>query len=213
MAQPLVILGTHWLAEEIFDLVSDLPEYEVTAFVENWDRARCDLEIEGRPVLWVEDVAGLTETHLAMCALGTTQRRGLIEQVEGMGMRFATLVHPTAHVSSRATLSPGCFVGAQAVIATRTHLEPHVFVNRGVLIGHHARIGRYTSLLCGANVAGRVTVGESSYLGMGAVVLDTLSIGSYSVVGAGAVVTKDVPDRVKVMGVQARIVETEIEGK
>ena len=213
MAQPLVILGTHWLAEEIFDLVSDLPEYEVTAFVENWDRARCELEIEGRPVLWVEALADLTETHLAMCALGTTQRRALIEQVEGMGMGFATIVHPTAHVSSRATLSAGCFVGAQAVIATRTHLEPHVFVNRGVLIGHHARIGRYTSLLCGANVAGRVTVGESSYLGMGAVVLDTLSVGSYSVVGAGAVVTKDVPDRVKVMGVPARIVETEIEGK
>jgi len=75
------------------------------------------------------------------------------------------------------------------------------------------RIGRYTSLLCGANVAGRVTIGEGAYIGMGAVVLDTLSIGDHSVVGAGAVVTKEVPDRVKVMGVPARIVETEIEGK
>jgi len=88
VAQPLVILGTHWLAEEIFDLVSDLPEYEVTAFIENWDRVRCDLEIEGRPVLWVEELAKLAPTHLAMCALGTTQRRGFIEQAEAMGMRF-----------------------------------------------------------------------------------------------------------------------------
>jgi acetyltransferase EpsM len=213
VAQPLVILGTHWLAEEIFDLISDVPEYEVTAFIENWDRARCDLELEGRPVLWVEALAELAQTHLAMCALGTTQRRGFIEQAEAQGLRFATVVHPSAHVSSRATLSEGCFIGAQAVVATRAHLEPHVFVNRGVLIGHHTRLGRYTSLLCGANVAGRVTIGESTYIGMGAVVLDTVCVGSHSVVGAGAVVTKDVPDRVKVMGVPARIVETDIEGK
>jgi acetyltransferase-like isoleucine patch superfamily enzyme len=48
---------------------------------------------------------------------------------------------------------------------------------------------------------------------MGALVLDHISIGSHSIVGAGAVVTKDVPDNVQVVGVPAKIVKQNIEGK
>jgi len=213
VAHPLLLLGTHWLAQELFDLISDLPGYEVTAFVENWDRARCSEQIEGLPVLWVDDLGPLVKTHQALGALGTTKRRAFIEQVAAMGMPFATLVHPTARVSSRAVLEAGCFVSAGCVVSTRTHLEPHVFVNRGALIGHHVHIGAYSSIQCGANIAGNVTVGEGAYVGMGAVVLDKLTVGSHSVIGAGAVVTKDVSDRVLVLGIPARIVKTDVEGK
>ncbi len=40
----------------------------------------------------------------------------------------------------------------------------------------------------------------------GAVVIDHVRVGSFSVVGAGAVVDDDVPDRVQVVGIPARIV-------
>jgi acetyltransferase-like isoleucine patch superfamily enzyme len=48
---------------------------------------------------------------------------------------------------------------------------------------------------------------------MGAVVIDHLTIGAHSVVGAGSLVTKNVPDRVQVVGVPARIVKENIAGK
>jgi len=47
----------------------------------------------------------------------------------------------------------------------------------------------------------------------GAVVIDHVTIGSRSVVGAGAVVVADVPDRVQVLGVPARIVKEGIDGR
>lgn len=74
-------------------------------------------------------------------------------------------------------------------------------------------IGDYVTLSPGANVAAKCRVGASTYIGMGALVLDNLTIGSHAVVGAGAVVTKDVPDRVQVMGVPALIVKENISGK
>jgi acetyltransferase-like isoleucine patch superfamily enzyme len=65
----------------------------------------------------------------------------------------------------------------------------------------------------GANVAGAVTIGEGAYIGMGAIVLDRVTIGAHAVVGAGAVVTKDVPDRVQVMGMPARVIRKNIDGR
>jgi hypothetical protein len=75
MPQPLVILGTYLLAEEVFDLISDIPGVEVAAFIENFDRSRAGQELEGRPIVWIDDAAAYAKDHLAICALSTTQRR------------------------------------------------------------------------------------------------------------------------------------------
>ena len=47
----------------------------------------------------------------------------------------------------------------------------------------------------------------------GAVVVDHVSVGADWVVAAGAVAVADVPDRVRVMGVPARVVKEGIEGR
>ena len=118
MPQPLLLLGTRMLAEEMFDLISDMPGWEVAGFVENLDRARVGTELEGRPIIWIDDVPRYAATHRGVCALSTTQRRRYMEQAADLGLRFATLVHPTARVSQRAQLGEGCFVSALAAIAT-----------------------------------------------------------------------------------------------
>lgn len=213
MSIPILILGTRSLAEEIADVVSEIPGYEVAAFVENMEPDKCKEKLCGLPVLWVDELAGMTETYLAVCGLATTHRRQYVEQVSAMGMKFATLVHPTAEVSARAILGVGCLVSRYSVISANTVIGDHVFVNRGTLIGHHTRIGDYVTVQPGANIAGMVSIGKGTYVGMSAAVLDKISVGSNSVIGAGSVVTKDVPDSVQVLGVPARIVRSEIQAK
>jgi sugar O-acyltransferase (sialic acid O-acetyltransferase NeuD family) len=213
MPQPLVILGTYLLAEEIFDLISDIPGYEVAAFIENYDRSRAGTTLEGRPVVWIDDAAAFTKNHLALCAISTTKRRAYCEQAAAVGFKFATLVHPTARISSRARLGEGTFISAMAAVATCTTLGRCVFVNRGALIGHHTTIGDYCTIQPGANVAGAITMGEQTYVGMGAVVLERKKIGAGCVIAAGAVVVDDLPGHVQVMGVPARITKTAIEVK
>lgn len=213
MSVPILILGTRTLAEEIADVISEIPGYEVAAFVENMEPEKCREKLCGLPVLWVDEAAELAGTHLAVCGLATIHRRRYVEQVSAMGIKFATLIHPTARVSSKASLGEGCFVSPCSVVSAYTVLGDHVFVNRGALVGHHTRIGDYVTLQPGTNVAGMVTIGSGTYVGMSAAVLDKLNVGSDCVIGAGSVVVKDVPDSVQVLGVPARIVQTDIQGR
>jgi len=145
--------------------------------------------------------------------LSTTHRKGYVEQATALGFRLATLVHPTARVSSRATLAEGCFISALATIATRTTLGKSVFVNRSAAIGHHTTIGDYCTIQPRANIAGAITIGEQTYIGMGANIIDRLTIGKGCLIAAGATVVNNLPDRVLAMGVPAKVVKENIEPK
>lgn len=210
---PLVILGSHVFAEEVADLAIRTGQFELTGFIENRDRTRCAQPLLGRPVIWIEDAQSLARTHRAVCAIGSTQRHQYVESASAMGFQFATLRHPSAEISPNADVAPGCIISAGVVVATGASLGGHVIANRGVLIGHHTRIGPYVTLSPGANIAGLVEVGERAYIAMGATIVDRVSVGPLAVVAAGAVVIRDVPERVQVQGVPARVTQEAVEGR
>jgi sugar O-acyltransferase (sialic acid O-acetyltransferase NeuD family) len=211
--RPLLILGTGTFAQEVADLASEVPGFKVVGFVENWELEKCQGTLSGLPILWVDKLAEFVATHWAVCGLGTTQRSRFTEQVAAYGIRFATIIHPKARISTTSSLDEGSVVSVGVIVAAHTQIGRHVILNRGALIGHHTKIGDFTTIGPGANIAGNCRIGTATYIGMGAVVLDHLTIGAHSVVGAGAVVTRDVPDHVQVMGVPARIITENIPGK
>ena len=192
--QPLVILGNGNFAVEAADLASDVPDYRVDYFVQSVDPQAPTGELEGLPVLWVETARRLAQTHWAVCAIGTPQRRAFIEMAASYGFRFATLIHPTARVSLRSSVGEGSIVSAGAVIAAHTRVGRHVIVNRGALIGHHCAIGDYSTLGPGSNVGGCVFLGEQTFVGIGALVSDHITIGERCSLPAGAVITTDLGD-------------------
>ena len=155
----------------------------------------------------------LPQAHEVVCALGTTARRGFIEQVEELGFAFATVVHPAATIAPSANLGAGTIAAPGVVVGAAAKIGDHVILNRGVLVGHHTTIGRFVTVSPGANVAGKVSVGDGAYIGMGATVLDRISVGDGAVIGAGAVVTRDVPHNTQVLGVPARPVKVGVEGR
>jgi acetyltransferase EpsM len=209
----LLILGTHNFAPEVLDLASEIPDVRVDGFVENLDRSKVETELEGLPVHWIDDAERFSASHFVICALGTTARRQIIEEAAARGLRFTTLIHPAARVSSRSSLGEGTLVSAGAIVATRTAIGNHVILNRGALIGHDVVVGDYVTIGPGANIAGLSRIGEGAYVAMGAIVLDRRTIGPGAVVGAGSIVTKDVPGGVQVVGQPARIVKENVNGR
>lgn len=208
----LIILGTGTFAMEVTDLVSDLTGWEVDGFVASLPPYEPGMQILGRPVYWVDEVTRFTTTHLAICALVTTQRYKFIEQVEKMGMHFATIIHPSARVSRMAMVGEGTLISSGVQIATHTSIGRHVVVNRGALIGHHNAIHDFVTISPGANLAGNITVERRAWIGLGANLLEKITIGECAIVGAGSLVLKDVPDHVKVMGVPAVVLEHNVDG-
>lgn len=211
--KPLLILGTGLFAVEIADLAAEIPGVTVAGFVENMDRPRCAQPLDKKPVHWFEELGPMVKTHQFVCGLGTTHRSRFVAEVEALGGGFATLVHPTARVSASSSLGPGTILNVGAIIASHTQLGAHVSVNRGATIGHHTRLGHFVTIGPGVNLAGSCVIGRAVYVGIGATIIDHVTIGPHSVVGAGAVVTTDVPDHVLVVGVPAKIVKRDIEGK
>jgi sugar O-acyltransferase (sialic acid O-acetyltransferase NeuD family) len=209
----LVILGTSLFVPEVTDLAEETGQYVVRAFIENRDREKTRQPFLGRPVIWIDEAAPLAASHQAVCGLGTTQRKDFIERVASVGFRFARITHPGARISSTSSVGDGSLLSVGVIVASHSRLGRHVIVNRGVLIGHHTTVHDYVTISPGANVAGAVTIGEGACIGMGAIVLDRVTIGAHAVVGAGSVVTRDVPDRVQVMGVPARVTREHVYGR
>jgi acetyltransferase EpsM len=207
VAAPLAILGTHVFAEEVADLVAQIGDHELVAFVENWDRERAGRTLADRPVIWVEELAEHAGEWRAVCAIASPDRRAYVEHVAGLGVAFATVIHPSAVVAPSARLGAGCIVSPGVVIGAHARIGEHVILNRGVLVGHHTEVGSCVTLSPAANVAGCVEIGHGAYIGMGATVIDRRSVGAGALVAAGAVVVRDVPDGTRVQGVPARVVE------
>lgn len=132
-------------------------------------------------------------------ALGDALSRGLSMP--------ATLLDPTAVVSSSATFGRGSYVNAGSVIGGATTVGEFSIVNRAVSIGHHCRIDDFVSIGPGATLAGRVRVRYGAVIGAGAVILPDVDIGANANVGAGSVVTRNVPAGAVVYGNPARLVQ------
>ena len=209
----LLVLGTRLFAEELFDLVSEIEGFQIEAFVENLEQERCNGTLEGRPIIWVDHIQPLANTCQAICGITTTLRDRFVEQVRAYGVKFATLIHPTARVSGMSSIGEGSIISPGVIVASHTSLGKHVFVNRAALIGHHTHIGDYVSIQPGANIAGACHIGEKTYIGMGAIVIDHITIGKNSIIAAGAVVTKDVPENVLVAGIPAKVIKENVDRK
>jgi acetyltransferase EpsM len=209
--QPLLVLGARDFSYEIAELAEETGRYEVTGFVENLSRERCGETLEGRPIHWIDDIGDLARTHLAVCGLGTTRRRVFAEQAAAHGLRFATVVHPSARIPSSASVGEGTIASAGVVVGARALIGRHVLLNRGVLVGHHTTVGDYVSVMPGANIAGSCRVADGAFVAVGAVVVDGVTVGAGSLVGAGAVVIRDVPPQAQVVGVPARVVKEGVE--
>lgn len=133
---------------------------------------------------------------------GLGGRRRLLGVLEGV--RWASVVHPSAQVSATASVGPGGYVGAGAIINGRATLGPHAIVNTGAIVEHDCAIGENVHLAPRSVLGGGVRVGDDTLIGIGATVLPLVSVGSECVISGGGAAAHDVPDRTTAIGVPAR---------
>ena len=164
--------------------------------------------VHGIPVLGGRDVLAQGEYRgaLAILAIGrVADRRALDRELTALGMRFACVVHPSAHVAQGAVIGEGAVLLPMCVVHSDVTVGRHAIINTASTIDHDSRIGDFAHIAPGAHLAGNVTVGEGAHVGIGAAVTAGVTIGDGATVGAGAAVVEDVAAGGVVVGVPARV--------
>jgi len=141
---------------------------------------------------------------------GSAERRAAAHATgKAAGLRFRTVVHPSAVVDGSAELGAGSQILAGSLVGVAARIGADVIVNSGAIVEHDCVVGAHSHVAPGAVLAGDVAVGESTHIGLGSRVIQGVTIGSACVIGAGAVVLHDIPDGTTAVGVPARILSTE----
>ena len=141
--------------------------------------------------------------HEAVIAVGhNATRKRIAESLPGV--RWATVVHPSAVVHATVQLGEGTVVFAGAVVQPDTRLGAHTIINTAASADHDNMIGDYVHLAPGVRLAGDVTLEEGVFMGIASAALPGVHVGAWTTVGAGGVVTRDLPSGVTAVGVPAR---------
>jgi acetyltransferase EpsM len=210
--QRILILGAGRLAVDVADMIQDIAGLSVMGFAVDQRPFERGSMLRGQPVYWIDELVDLGADYKAICAIGSARRAGIIGTVGQMGISFISVIHPSARVSRSARVGEGTIISGGVQVAAEARIGRHVIVNRGALIGPFDVIHDYAYVAPGANLAANVTIGSHTWVGLGANILERLSVGEQCIVGAGSLVTKDVPDRVKAVGVPAAVIERDIQG-
>ena len=207
----LLILGTGSLAREVFEMANDFFDYDIAGFVVNEPPFERGSIMLGKPILWIDELESFNnDDYVAVCGLVRMRKSNIIQQVNDFGIHFCNIIHPAAAISSSVKLGTGLIIKGGVQIGPNTSIGNHVILGRGVLIGEYVKIDTYSFISVGTIIAGYSTIGSRCFIGLGSMILDKKIIGDLSFVAAGSLVTKDIPQRVKVMGSPAVIVEKNI---
>jgi acetyltransferase-like isoleucine patch superfamily enzyme len=117
-----------------------------------------------------------------------------------------TRVGDNVSIGSLAHVDYNVRIGANTRIEGSVYIPPMTRIGKGVFIGPGAVITNDPYPMSKKMVG--VTIDDGAVIGGGSVIKAGVTIGKKSVVAMGAVVTKDVPPRVVVLGVPARVVYT-----
>jgi sugar O-acyltransferase (sialic acid O-acetyltransferase NeuD family) len=209
MSVPVIVLGGGGHARVLIDMILEL-DRTVLGYTTTYS------DYEHNPLFgvpWLGDDTYVLTLDKTACELvngvgsvrNVEPRANLYDKFHRQGYRFATIVHPTAFVSKRATLQEGVQVMAGAVIQANSTIGVNTIVNTRASVDHDCTIGNHVHIAPGATLSGGVQVGDKTHIGAGATIIQGIRIGQGCLVAAGAVVVHDVPDGAKVAGVPGRV--------
>lgn len=126
--------------------------------------------------------------------------------------RFPSVIHPSASVSSLASVGHGAVVLQNATVGAGADIGSFCIVNSSSSVDHDCVLEPFSSVAPGAILGGGVRIGPRSAVSMGAVVQHGISVGPDAVVGASSFVNRDVPAESVVYGTPARLIRHRARG-
>ena len=154
----------------------------------------------------IEQLAELkNEAEFAVIAVTDPAiRMKFAEICRDIGFEVTGFIHPTAVISTSATITPTAQICAGAIINPEADIKDHVVINTRTVVEHDCQVGSYCHIAPSVSLMGNVQVGALTLIGASSVVIPNLRIGSKVIVGAGAIIVKNIEDNSKYVSIPAK---------
>lgn len=134
-------------------------------------------------------------------------KRSVVARLSGLGVPWATVIHPQAIIGPNVSIGAGSYVAAGAIITVNVQIGRFATVNMHCQVAHDDVLESFVTLHPDVHLSGNVTVREGAELGAGAVVIPGVDVGAWATLGAGCVAVKSLAGDHVYIGVPARALE------
>ncbi|GAC26624.1 MAG: acyltransferase [Alteromonadaceae bacterium] len=142
---------------------------------------------------------------LFFVAIGNNAIRAKVtDELLAQHCSFATLVHPSAHVSRHSEIGLGSLICANATVNIASKIGQGCIINTAASVDHDCVLGDFVHVAPGSRLAGNVTVEDQSFIGIGSAIIQGCTIGRRSIVGAGSTVLSNISEHTIVAGSPAK---------
>src|SRR5512141_1535576 len=125
----LLILGCGTFAVQTLEIAEEQGGFEPAGFINSFEVPPAGTTLEGLPVFGLDALPLGPGDALVVSGAVSNRRRAALEILAQRGYGFATLVHPAAYVSRRASLAAGAVVNSGVQLSIYVTLAPHAIVN------------------------------------------------------------------------------------
>ena len=119
----------------------------------------------------------------------------------------ANAIHPSAIISTRATLGYGNLIATKSIISTGVEIGHHCLIHAGCLVDYDSKIADFVQVGAGSIINAGVEIEEGAFIGSGVTIVGGIKIGRNARIGAGSVVIKSVNEGETVFGNPAAVIK------
>ena len=199
-------VGSREILRIIRDINAQSPKWEVLGFVEA-DTGLIGTRLDDLPIIGFNDLKVEDGTYATCAIYDPIIRKKVVEQeIESLGLRLATVIHPSVLLPQDAKLSDGVMIYPGTQVSFNVELGRGTLVFFNTLLGHDLKTGDYCTVCPAATLNGSITLGTGAFVGAAATVHQGVSIGEWTTIGIGTTVLKNVAENKNVMSMPRQIV-------